>query len=268
MSSRGLLAGSFGVCARAFGACGGEAATTSVGRQRVRHGAGAGSPRRRARRRGRRSNPPTGGRGRPSGGTDADRRRRRAASSGGGAGTSGDGRRRRRLAPTAPTGCEDADGEDRHSAPRTPTASSRSRPRSTCGGRTTATPPLVDPGRGTITIYLKGKLTDVCPDGSDGLGEMTACGTELPPFVSYVNCDAYQITFPDALWDKPTMPYVHDHRHRPPASPRRRADHCDRDRSGRHRLMTENAAWPTPDQTGTSPCAAGTGRGVLPGRRR
>jgi len=69
-----------------------------------------------------------------------------------------------------------------------------------------AVPPLVDPGRGKITIYLKGKLTGVCPDGSGGQGEMTACGTELPHFVSYVNCDAYQITFPDALWDLPSMP--------------------------------------------------------------
>jgi hypothetical protein len=66
--------------------------------------------------------------------------------------------------------------------------------------------PLVDPGRGKIVIYLRGVLTDVCPDGSGGKGEMTACGTELPPFVSYVNCDAYQITFPDALWDLPSMP--------------------------------------------------------------
>src|SRR5687768_17006074 len=43
-----------------------------------------------------------------------------------------------------------------------------------------AVPPLVDPGRGTITIYLKGELSDVCADGSNGQGVIKGCGTELP----------------------------------------------------------------------------------------
>jgi hypothetical protein len=72
-----------------------------------------------------------------------------------------------------------------------------------------AVPPLVDPGRGKITIYLKAKLTGVCKDGSSGTTEITVCGTELPPFVSFVNCDAYQIEFPDALWDLPSMPKIY-----------------------------------------------------------
>lgn len=72
-------------------------------------------------------------------------------------------------------------------------------------------PPLVDPGRGFITVYLKGTLTDVCSDGSDGCGEMMGCGTILPPFASWANCNAYQIQFPDDLWDKPTMPKFFTH---------------------------------------------------------
>lgn len=66
--------------------------------------------------------------------------------------------------------------------------------------------PIVDPGRGKITVYLKGTLTDVCADGSSGCGEMMGCGVILPDFASWVNCNAYAITFPDELWDKPTMP--------------------------------------------------------------
>jgi hypothetical protein len=66
--------------------------------------------------------------------------------------------------------------------------------------------PIVDPGRGKITVYLKGTLTDVCADGSSGCGEMMGCGVVLPDFASWVNCNAYAITFPDDLWDKPTMP--------------------------------------------------------------
>lgn len=73
------------------------------------------------------------------------------------------------------------------------------------------TPPLVDPGRNFITVYLKGTLTDVCADGSDGCGEMMGCGTILPPFTSWANCNAYAITIPDAIWDQPTMPKFYTH---------------------------------------------------------
>lgn len=72
-------------------------------------------------------------------------------------------------------------------------------------------PPLVDPGRDFITVYLKGTLTDVCSDGSDGCGEMMGCGTILPPFASWANCNAYAITIPDAVWDQPTMPKFFTH---------------------------------------------------------
>jgi hypothetical protein len=72
-------------------------------------------------------------------------------------------------------------------------------------------PPLVDPGRGFITVYLKGTLTDICSDGSDGCGEMMGCGVILPAFASWANCNAYQITFPDDLWEKPGMPKFNTH---------------------------------------------------------
>jgi hypothetical protein len=66
--------------------------------------------------------------------------------------------------------------------------------------------PIVDPGRAPMTIYLMGDLQNVCDDGSGGTGVMKACGSELPPFTSDVACDAFQLQFPDEMWDKPTMP--------------------------------------------------------------
>lgn len=67
---------------------------------------------------------------------------------------------------------------------------------------------LVDPGRGEITIYLIGELTEVCEDGSGGKGTIRACGAQIPTFVSSLACDAYQTSFADEIWDRwDTMPY-------------------------------------------------------------
>jgi hypothetical protein len=66
---------------------------------------------------------------------------------------------------------------------------------------------LVDAGRGKIVIYLKGNLSGVCEDGTGGMGVMQACGTELPPFTNAsILCEAYALSFPDALWDSPMAP--------------------------------------------------------------
>lgn len=67
-------------------------------------------------------------------------------------------------------------------------------------------PPLVDPGRDTITVFLMGELSDVCEDATGGVGKMKGCGTLLPVFKSDANCDGFAIEFPDAMWDEPTMP--------------------------------------------------------------
>lgn len=67
-------------------------------------------------------------------------------------------------------------------------------------------PPVMDAGRGKITIWLKGDLSDVCEDGKGGKGIMHACGADVPPFVSDLTCDAYKLEFPDSLWDSPMMP--------------------------------------------------------------
>lgn len=67
-------------------------------------------------------------------------------------------------------------------------------------------PTLYDPGRGKITVYFLGELSDICEDGSGGKALMKSCGTRLPPLYAEANCGIIQIVFPDALWDAPTMP--------------------------------------------------------------
>jgi hypothetical protein len=66
--------------------------------------------------------------------------------------------------------------------------------------------PIINPGRGKMSIYLMGELTGVCDDGTGGMGTLHACGSELPAFLADVTCDAYQLQIDDAIWDKPTMP--------------------------------------------------------------
>jgi hypothetical protein len=66
--------------------------------------------------------------------------------------------------------------------------------------------PVRDPGRGDIEVYLLGRLEEVCSDGSNGKGTIKACGTVLPPFTSDVACDAFQIEFPNELWESDKMP--------------------------------------------------------------
>lgn len=123
-----------------------------------------------------------------------------------------------------------------------------------------------DPGRGDIEIYLLGRLEDVCNDGSNGKGTIKACGTVLPPFTSDVACDAFQIEFPDAIWDSPMMPRFTTTGSTTAFTP-----------GG---LLTLNAAtgllgvdlmdgqeegaWPGAAMTAMFPCEAGTGADCFP----
>jgi hypothetical protein len=67
-------------------------------------------------------------------------------------------------------------------------------------------PTLYDPGRGKITVYFRGELSDVCEDGSGGKALMHPCGTRLPPLWAEANCGIIQIVFPDTLWDQKDVP--------------------------------------------------------------
>jgi hypothetical protein len=114
--------------------------------------------------------------------------------------------------------------------------------------------PIVDPGRGPIVIYLMGRIEDICEDGSNGVGVMKACGSELPAFSSAVTCDAYQLQFDPALWDKPTMPtFVTTGS----TSGFNAGDTLSLAKAiglvGVN-LTTDDAAWPTAAETGTFAC--------------
>lgn len=69
-------------------------------------------------------------------------------------------------------------------------------------------PTLYDPGRGKISVFLKGELTDVCEDGSGGTSVVQTCGDVIPPLLVDANCKIIQIVFPDAMWDQPGMPKI------------------------------------------------------------
>jgi len=66
-------------------------------------------------------------------------------------------------------------------------------------------PPIVDSGRGFVTVIQKLTLSGSC-DGSIGRAELQVCGLTLPPTMSWVMCDARQLEVPDAVWDSVTMP--------------------------------------------------------------
>jgi hypothetical protein len=67
-------------------------------------------------------------------------------------------------------------------------------------------PSILDPGRGYITMIQKATLSNACEDGNIGQVELQACGLALPPFSSWLDCGAYQLEAPEALWDSPRMP--------------------------------------------------------------
>jgi hypothetical protein len=67
-------------------------------------------------------------------------------------------------------------------------------------------PYLIEPGRGTIEVLFRGEISDVCEDGSDGIGTLHPCGSTVPPFLVGANCSAVHIQFPEDLWDKPGIP--------------------------------------------------------------
>jgi len=67
---------------------------------------------------------------------------------------------------------------------------------------------IVDPGRGTIEFYQLVRLdgNGDSDTSSTGIATSKVCGVTLPVFTSDVACDPYELSFADAMWDRPTMP--------------------------------------------------------------
>jgi hypothetical protein len=121
------------------------------------------------------------------------------------------------------------------------------------------TTPIVDPGRGTITIYLMGDL-HTCDDGK-GTGVLKACGSALPAFTSDVTCDAYQLQFADELWDKPDMPTFTTTGTTSGFDPG--ATLTIAQASGLVGILLDDPTmWPTADQTGMIKCMSGAKMGI------
>jgi len=119
------------------------------------------------------------------------------------------------------------------------------------------TPPLVDSGRGPITIYLRGEISDVCEDGSGGIGTIKGCGTELPAFRSDVNCEAFQIEIPNEVWDQPTMPTFLTTGMTSGFNPGDVLTLAVASGLVGVELTADDATWPTSAETGTFSCGGG-----------
>ena len=68
--------------------------------------------------------------------------------------------------------------------------------------------PLVDPSRATVSLYFKGTLADFRADGREGSAVLESCGLDLPPVLSYIDCGAFAMEFPDGAWDLASMPSI------------------------------------------------------------
>ena len=124
--------------------------------------------------------------------------------------------------------------------------------------------PIVDPGRGNLTIYLMGRIEDICDNGTDGVGVMKACGSDMPPFTSDVTCDAYQLQFDPSIWDQPTMPTFTTKGSTTGFNPGDTLTLAQAIGLVGISLDDPMATWPTSSETGTFTCAAGSGMQCFP----
>jgi hypothetical protein len=122
--------------------------------------------------------------------------------------------------------------------------------------------PIVDPARGNIVIYLMGSIKELCEDGSDGYAEMKACGSELPAFTSDVTCDAYQLQFDTAIWDKPTMPTFKTKGSTDGFDAGSTLELAQAIGLVGINLDKDDATWPTAAETGTFSCMGGAMMGT------
>jgi hypothetical protein len=123
---------------------------------------------------------------------------------------------------------------------------------------------LFDPGRGKLTIYFRGELSQVCDDGTSTMTVMRPCGTSVPALYSDVAGGVIQIIFPDALWDASTIPSYMTTGHATGFNP---GDTLIIDKAAGFlgvQLADVKGTWPTPDMTPTLTCPLGMGKDCFP----
>ena len=118
--------------------------------------------------------------------------------------------------------------------------------------------PLADPGRGKLTVYFRGVLTDIDDTTKVGMGKMHPCGTELPPIVASANCTAIEIKFPDTVWDLPMVP-TYDAVGRTTGFGVGDILTVEKTAGLLGLSLSDPTTFPTWEQTGSVACAEGTG---------
>jgi hypothetical protein len=125
--------------------------------------------------------------------------------------------------------------------------------------------PVFDPGRGTLTLWFRTELSEVCEDGSSGGKAINhPCGSIQPPLFVDANGGIIQINFPDDLWDKPDVP---DYVSTGMSSGFNAGDMLTIAKtSGLFgiSLADPNQAWPPYTETATLTCPEGTGAMCFP----
>ena len=117
----------------------------------------------------------------------------------------------------------------------------------------------VDSGRGKITVFLRAEVSEPCEDGSSAKTVIKPCGTVLPAFSVPLICGAFQIEFPDELWDKPSMPSYQTTASVSGFNAGDLLSVASVTTLLGMDIADLEGAWPLPAETGTFPCKAGKG---------
>jgi hypothetical protein len=124
--------------------------------------------------------------------------------------------------------------------------------------------PLYDPGRGLISVFLKGELTDICEDGSGGVGVIQTCGDQIPPLLVDATCKVIQIVFPDEMWEKPGMAKIMTTGSSTGFNPEDVLTFAKAAGVYGIELKDPTVKWPTYMETAGFACASGTGAKCFP----
>lgn len=124
--------------------------------------------------------------------------------------------------------------------------------------------PLVDPGRGKITVQFMAEISSVCDDGSAALTKLRTCGARLPPFFVDAVCKVIHIEFPDAMWDSPKMPTYYTRANTSGFNPGDLLEVAQVTGLLGIELPDIEATWPLARETATFACPSGSGEQCFP----
>ncbi len=126
--------------------------------------------------------------------------------------------------------------------------------------------PTRDPGRGRITLHQLARLDSPCSEEPAGVVVSKVCGLELPVMTSDIACDAFQLTFPNDIWEASSMPSFTTTWNTTAFDPGAVLAFGALTRLLGIDLLNgqEGGAWPGSNTTGTFACEAGVGAACFP----